>query len=442
MQLRQYQSYSICSLRKAFTINKRVLFVLATGGGKTAIFTAIAEASTKRVLVLAHRKELIEQISERLGISHGIVMASVKPNYSKRIQVGSVQSVVKRLDKLCPEFIIVDEAHHAVAGQYEKITEAYPDAYILGVTATPCRLDGKGLGKAFDFMVQGPSMNELIKLGYLCTARVYASEQDLRKIKTLGGDYNKKDLEDMFLKSKITGEAVQTWKRYANEKQTIVFCVSIKHALEVASTFQSYGHNAEVISSNNTKDEREAILSRFKAQQTKLLVSVDIISEGFDVPSCEAVILLRPTKSLALYLQQVGRGLRTFEGKQHAIILDHAGNCFRHGLPTETREWELTTEKVKAAQQGGWALRQCKMCYAVFSTLMDKCPECGHINAPVKKQTKMVAGELVAIEEVELKKKEARKELAGPKTLEDWKAIAKKRGYKMGWAYVRFNARK
>lgn len=441
MQLRPYQCSSMSTLKSAYRKSKRVLFVLPTGGGKTAIFTSIAQNSPKRVLILAHRKELIEQISERLEAPHGIIMSSVASDYTQRIQVGSVQSVVKRLQYINPEFIIIDEAHHAVAGQYEKIMAAFPDVFVLGVTATPCRLDGKGLAHAFDDMIEGPSIKELIDMGYLCTAKVYASELDLAKIKSVGGDYNRAELEERMLKTHITGDAVNTWRKYANEKQTIVFCVSIKHATMVTNMFTLLGHKAEMISSHNSKEERETVINNFKEKRTKLLVSVDIISEGFDVPSCEAIILLRPTKSLSLYMQQVGRGLRTFEGKQHAIILDHAGNCFKHGLPTQHREWELTHDKVRAAQQTKWELRQCKRCYAVFSTTQDRCPECGAVPVPEKKELKMVAGELVPVEEVELKKKEARRELAGEKTLEDWKAIARQRGYKMGWAYHRFNAR-
>lgn len=441
MQLRSYQNSSISTLKSAYKTSKRVLFVLPTGGGKTAIFTAIAENSTKRVLILAHRKELIEQISERLNAPHGIIMASVTPNYAERIQVGSVQSVVKRLQHINPEFIIIDEAHHAVAGQYEKIIEEFPDVYILGVTATPCRLDGKGLASAFQDMVLGPTIADLINLGYLCNAKVYASQQDLQKVRTMGGDFNRADLEEIMLKTKITGDAVNTWRKYANDKQTIVFCVSIKHATMVTNMFTLLGHKAEMISSHNTKEERETVINNFKEKRTKLLVSVDIISEGFDVPSCEAIILLRPTKSLSLYMQQVGRGLRTYEGKEHAIVLDHAGNCFRHGLPTQDREWNLTTNKVNAARHIKWDVRACKGCYALYSNLMPTCPECGHAYEPEIKDLKLVAGELVLVENVEAKKKEARRQLAGDKTLEDWIQIANQRGYKIGWAYHRYHAR-
>lgn len=441
MQLRPYQCSSMSTLKSAYKKSKRVLFVLSTGGGKTAIFTHIAESSPKRVLILAHRKELIEQISERLQAPHGIIMSSVTPNYAERIQVGSVQSVVKRLQYINPEFIIIDEAHHAVAGQYAKIMEAFPDVFVLGVTATPCRLDGHGLAHAFDELIEGPNIKQLIDMGYLCPAKVYASEHEWDKIKKSAGDFDKKEAADFMLQSKITGDVVNTWRKYAEDKQTIVFCASIKHAIIMARMFTLLGHKAEAISSENTKEEREIIIQNFKEKKTKLLVSVDIISEGFDVPSCEAVILLRPTKSLSLYMQQVGRGLRTFEGKKHAIILDHAGNCFRHGLPTIDREWNLTHDKVKAAQSVKWELRQCKNCFAVISTHIDLCPECGKKQEPKPKDLKLVAGELVPIEEVELKKKEAKRELAGEKTLQDWIAIANKRGYKIGWAYHRFNAR-
>jgi len=441
MQLRPYQSSSIITLRQAFSKSKRVLFVLPTGGGKTAIFTQIAENSPKKVLILAHRKELIEQISERLGKPHGIIINGVEPDYKCNIQVGSVQSVVKRLDKINPEFIIIDEAHHAVAGQYEKITARFSEAFVLGVTATPCRLDGKGLGLAFDQLVQGPTIKDLIGMGFLCSSKVYASEVDLKKIKTTGGDYNKKQLETAMLKSSITGDAVATYRKYAKDKQAIVFCCSIKHATMVRNMFQLLGHSAEMITSRDKKDEREKILDDFRNKFTKILVSVDIISEGFDVPSCEVVILLRPTKSLSLYLQQVGRALRVMEGKPHAIVLDHAGNVFKHGFPTQDREWELTTDKIKAAQQKH-NLRQCKTCYAVYNNTAERCPECGELHKPEPKKMQMVAGELVPLEEVEIKKKEAKRELSGPKSLEDWKAIARARGYKIGWAYHRYNARK
>ena len=176
MKLRQYQNYSIDILRKSFKTNKRVLFVLPTGGGKTSIFTEIARMSDKRILIIAHRKELVQQISDRLSVEHGLVVSGEVADYSKRILVGTVQTVVKRLDHINVDLIIVDEAHHAVAGSWQKIIDALPKAYVLGVTATPCRLDGKGLAHAFDTIVEGAKISDLINQGYLCNAKVYASK--------------------------------------------------------------------------------------------------------------------------------------------------------------------------------------------------------------------------------------------------------------------------
>ena len=298
----------------------------------------------------------------------------------------------------------------------------------------------RSLAAAFDVMVEGVKISQLISMGYLCGAKTYASQHDLSKIKSIAGDYHSGQLAEYFNKSKITGDAITSWRKYAYNMQTIVFCINIAHAKIVAGMFHVLGHKSAVISSENSKEERNQIVDDFRSGRIKLLVSVDIISEGFDVPECGAVILLRPTKSLSLYMQQVGRALRTSPGKKEAIILDHAGNCFRHGIATQDREWELTSDKVKEASKK-WDVRHCERCYAIYPPSLDKCPECGHSNKPKPKEMKLVAGELVPIEEVELKKKEARKELAGEKTLADWLAIAKQRGYAPGWAYHRFNAR-
>lgn len=435
--LRPYQLSAIAEIRQAFKTHRRVLFVCPTGGGKTMIFCDIARRSTKRVLILAHRKELVEQASERIGVPHGVIMSGTTPNYEERIQIASVMTYASRMHKFTPEFIIVDECHHAVAGSWEKITRTFPNAFILGVTATPCRLDGKGLGNAFDCLIDSVNVNQLIDLKYLVKPVTYASENDFSKIKTTAGDYDKKELMATFGKSTITGSAAQSWRKYAEDLPTVVFCISVKHAEETSAIFNLLGHRAEIVTGQLDKNERAARLNRLKIGETKIIVSVDIISEGTDIPAVGCIVLLRPTKSLALYLQQVGRGLRVMEGKNHCIILDHAGNCFRHGLATQVREWELTTDKIKETKKMA-TIRQCKNCYAVFGALVDKCPECGYVVPPQPKKMKMIAGELVPIDEIPQKKFEAKQEEWACKTLAEWERVAFLRGYKKGWAYIRY----
>jgi len=435
--LRPYQLSAIAEIRQAFKTHKRVLFVCPTGGGKTMIFCDIARRSTKRVLILAHRKELVEQAAERIGVPHGIIMSGTTPNYEERIQIASVMTYASRMHKFTPEFIIVDECHHAVAGSWHKITFAFPNSFILGVTATPCRLDGKGLGNAFDCLIDSVNVNQLIDLKYLVKPITYASKNDFSKLKTTAGDYDKKELMQAFGKATITGSAAQTWRKYAEDLPTVIFCINIKHAEEVAGVFNLLGHRAEIVTGQLDKNERAARLNRLKTGETKIITSVDIISEGTDIPSVGCIVLLRPTKSLALYLQQVGRGLRVTEGKTNCIILDHAGNCFRHGLATQTREWELTTDKIKETKKMV-TIRQCKNCYAVFGPLADKCPECGTEITSEPKKMKMVVGELVPIDEIPQKKLEAKREEWACKTLAEWERVAFLRGYKKGWAYIRY----
>lgn len=439
--LRPYQSEAINNIRNAFRSHKRVLFVCPTGGGKTMIFCEIAKASTKRVLILAHRKELIEQASERIGVPHGVIMSGVAPDYSQRIQIASVMTMANRLHKFNPDFIIVDECHHAVAGSWEKITSAYPNAFILGVTATPCRLDGKGLKQAFDVLVEGPTIKTLINMNFLVNPKTYASKNDFSKIKTTAWDYDKKDIYEAFNKPSITGSAIESWRKYAEDLPTVVFCINIKHAEDIAGLFSMVGHTAEVVHGGLDKTERAERLKRLKTGETKIITSVDIISEGTDIPAVGCIIMMRPTKSLALYLQQAGRGLRTIEGKNNCIILDHAGNCFRHGLVTDEREWELTDTKIKETKKM-ITIRQCKNCFAVFGPLADKCPECGAEIKPEPKKMKMIAGELVPVDEIPQKKFEAKKEEWECKTLEQWQRVAFLRGYKKGWAYIRHEEQK
>jgi superfamily II DNA or RNA helicase len=298
-------------------------------------------------------------------------------------------------------------------------------------------MDGKGLKAAFDVLIEGPNIKSLIDMNFLVSPKTYASQNDFTKIKTTAGDYDKKEIFDAFSKPSITGSAIESWRKYAEDLPTVVFCINIKHAEDIAGLFKMVGHTAEVVHGELDKTERKARLNRLRTGETKIITSVDIISEGTDIPAVGCIVMMRPTKSLGLYLQQAGRGLRTIEGKKHCIILDHAGNCFRHGLVTDSREWELTDEKIKETKKM-ITIRQCKNCFAVFGPLADKCPECGAMVQKEPKELKKIAGELVPVDEIPQKKVELKHEEWKCHTLAEWERIAFVRGYKKGWAYIRY----
>lgn len=442
MQLRSYQQAAITEIRQAFTQHRRVLYQLPTGGGKTVIFCEIARQAVqkgKRVLIIVHRQELLRQTISKVSAAC-IPWGAIAPGYPMQLdwplQIAMVQTAARR-DIGNYDLIICDEAHHAVAGSWYSIIENQPQAYILGVSATPCRMDGKGLGEAFDVLLEGVKMRELIESGFLCAPKVYAaSVADVTGVRKLGGDFNRGDLEAAIDKPKITGDAVAEYRKLADGKPAIVFCVSVAHAERVADMFRAEGYKAVAVDGGLDDEERKRRINGLADGSVQVLTSCDIVSEGTDIPAVECAILLRPTQSEALYLQQVGRALRPVPGKQYAVILDHAGNVFRHGMPTAAREWTLEGRTKQAKQAAVEAVRQCKLCYAVHQAAF--CPECG-AKAPEKpRKVKQVAGQLVPIEDVERAKREAKVEVWGAKSLEELKAIAFRRGYKPGWAWHRW----
>ncbi|NBW38945.1 MAG: DEAD/DEAH box helicase [Cytophagia bacterium] len=313
VNLRAYQQQAIADTRDAISVGSRApLLVLPTGGGKTCIFSAIAQlavAKGNRVLILVHRRELIHQASSKLqwiGLDHGIIAAGIPPSDAP-VQIASVQTLARRLPRMDwqPGLIIIDEAHHATAGQWARILEHWPNAYRLGVTATPCRLDGCGLRSAFDAMVLGPSVADLIFTGYLSPARIYAPPvvADLQGIRSRGGDYANDQAAAAMDRPTVTGDAIAHYQRLAAGQQAIAFCCNVKHAVSVCDAFKTAGIAAELLL-GGTQD-RDQVVADFAAHRTRVLVTVDVVSEGFDVPAASCAILLRPTQSLGLYLQAI-----------------------------------------------------------------------------------------------------------------------------------------
>lgn len=465
MQLRPYQEKAVNSIRDAFrTHNRAPLLVLPTGGGKTICFSYIAanaSARGNRVLILVHRIELIRQTSEKLmqfGIRHGIINDKFTPDLTAPVQVASVQTLVRRLQKYPDAWfqfalIIVDEAHHAVGGNtWGKIIDRCPQALVLGVTATPCRGDGTGLGKNaggwFDSIVFGPSTAELIRLGHLVKPVVYApaTKLDLTGLKTRAGDYEKGELAERVDKPAITGSAVSHYMKICPGTPAVVFCVSVLHAQHVAAEFRSAGFRAYAVDGGMEDDLRKRILSGLGNGTVDVVASCDLISEGTDIPAIGAAILLRPTKSLGLYIQQVGRALRPSAGKDRAVILDHVGNVIQHGLPEEDRDWTLDGEarkEKKKDEEKAVNIKCCPSCYAVHEPA-PTCPVCGFLYIPDKKEIAQEDGELREITEadkVAIRKKQ-RVEVAKARSLDDLKRIEKERNYKPGWAVHVFNSRK
>ena len=403
MQLRDYQNLAISNVRKGFQVKHRsVLLTLPTGAGKTVIFseiTRLAELKGANVLILVHRKELIDQAGDKLtkaNVKYGIIAAGNKESKCN-VQVASVQSLINRLNN--PEqfdLIIIDEAHHAVASSWQKIFEFYKTALKLGVTATPMRMTGAGLGEIFDKLIVGSTIPELVDKGYLAKHEVYAppNKLNLDKIRTIRGDFSKKEVEDELDKVDIVGDAVENYRRLGNNKPAIAFCISVKHGQYVTNKFKQAGYTAELITGSMKSDDRNTLVDNFKTGKIQILVSIDVVSEGFDVEGCYCAILLRPTKSEGLYIQQVGRVLRP-EPNKTAIVLDHVGNTKRHGFVDDIREFDLH-QKAKAKRKGeiAPAVETCEQCFAVYRP-QPVCPVCGHKKEVTKREITYEDGELV-----------------------------------------------
>ena len=449
MEQRIYQKEAIQNCRNAFGIKKKsVLLVMPTGAGKTVVFSQIAKNAVEKnnnVLILVHRRELVTQASRKLAainVDHGIIAAKFKPTDAP-IQIASVQTLVRRLDttKFVPSLIIIDEAHHAVAGSWEKILNHYPKAIRLGVTATPCRLDGRGLKEFFDDLILGPTIPELVEQGYLSPHRVFAAPKpvSLDGLKTRAGDFAKDELSERMKEYVIKGDTIEHWRKHANGVPSVAFCCDILHAEAVVERFNDSGIRAGIITGEMKYDDREQVINDLSSGRIQVLVSVDVVSEGFDLPIIGCAILLRPTKSEGLYMQQVGRILRPQKNKV-AIVLDHVNSTRDHGFVDDVRNWSLNAKrKSKRENQQAPSVTVCEKCFATYRP-QRICPCCGFEKEIARRKIRFEEAELIELkrEEVRLnaeEKTQRNTEYKNAKTLQDFLAIAERRGYKKGWAY-------
>lgn len=447
MQLRGYQQQAIDDLRNAYRAGARApLLCLPTGGGKTIIFSAIANSAAargKQVLILVHRRELLHQASRKLndiGLDHGLIAAGI-PATDHLVRIASIQTLVRRLSRMDwqPELIIIDEAHHASAGSWTTVLDKWPDAFRLGVTATPCRLSGAGLGTAFDQLVLGPSVADLTDWGFLSPARIYAPPviADLSGLRRRAGDYAADQAATAMNRPTVTGDAIAHYQRLASGQRAIAFCCSVDHASHVAASFNAAGISAATLLGNTP--DRDAVVAAFDAGSVQVLVTVDVVSEGFDIPAASCTILLRPTQSLGLYLQQVGRVLRPAPGKDHALVLDHVGNVHRHGFPDDHRDWSLAEGARRATGTAAPSVRTCPECYAAFKPA-PICPCCGATCVPIKSRViQQLAGELQELRREAVRA--SKRDQGRARTLPQLLALAKERGYSPGWAYRIYHAR-
>ncbi len=445
LALRDYQDEAV--RRTADALDQRPILGAPTGSGKTVMGTALVERLDVPTLWLAHRKELVEQAADRLeahGLATDVVMAGVQGRNGAlldgrptQVHVASVETLSRRA-KPPADLIVIDEAHHASAASYGRILDAYPDAHLVGLTATPFRLDGRGLGDLFGEIVVAACPDELCAAGVLHAPKVWTSkEPDLQGLKRIAGDYRIGELSKRANTHELNADIVETWQKRAAGRRTIAFAVDVAHSKAIAEAFNDAGVPAEHLDGSTPRDEREAMLGRLASGRTLVLSNCMVLTEGWDLPALECAIIARPTASLNLHLQMIGRVMRACEGKDGAIVLDHAGNHHVHGLVTRRLNYSLNG-KTRPADEDTLGLKRCQACGLLFEQSRERCPECGYLPPP-----QLVGGrdrpaihgddELVAFDDTSFA---YRKQI--------WDALEMERealGYKPGWAVFRFQER-
>jgi superfamily II DNA or RNA helicase len=486
--LRPYQEKLVADIRASMALHRRVLAVSPTGSGKTVTFAYITNATMLKgntITIVVHRSEIIDQICRALD-EFNIRYGRIQPGRTMTddpVQVAMIQTIQRRLDRIKPpSLLVIDEAHHAISPGYVALAAHFPKAKILGVTATPERLDGQGLIDCFDDMVLGPSVRELIETGYLSDFDYYApkTDADVSQVKIRLGDYANSALAEIMNKPKITGDAVAHYAKYLDGKTAIAFCVNIKHANDVAMAFNAAKIPAASIDGTMGSVDRAIRIDGLKNGQIKVLTSCDLISEGFDVPAVSGAILLRHTKSLALARQQCGRVLRLKPDGSKAVIIDHVNNISRHGTPKTENTWSLQSTKRKSSVSGA---QQCDVCFKAFDRdeydqyrknmigLLDKifdnrgeliCDERAHskclfhVKSPSEeaasvREIETQAGELHAVSETpdwahginiaRASGPEFTAMIQKADTIEKLKEIARVRGYHWRWCYHQMRLR-
>ena len=435
MELRPYQQELFDKVSSSFNSgNRRVLMVAPCGAGKTIIMAYMAMMAAKAgryVWVILPRVEIKEQTIETFKRCEIPL---------DNIYIGLTITTANKIAKLRkPDLILYDECHISVASTYWKISNTFPEAWIVGATASPIRTDDKPLGDLYQDIVEGVTVRWLIDNKFLAPYEYYS---------VTVADVLSEDGSEL-MKPTVYGDVIENWQRLAGDKQTVIYCASVKHSMITAEKFQQAGIKAEHFDGSTPAAERKRLVDRFKAGEIKVLCNCDLISMGFDMPDIGCVVLLRPTESTALYIQQSGRALRYKPGKV-AVIIDMVGNYQKFQLPDEPYEWSLESSPKKRKlidEEGNFSVRTCGNCFMVFKTA-PVCPFCGteyalkprELKAHEDIELKRITAE--EAEKAEQERKRKRMEVGRARTLPELLAIAKERGYSPQWAYMMLRSRR
>ena len=433
--LRDYQTTLV---EEIVSSDDRLLVAAPTGSGKTVVASEVIRRMEAPTLFVAHRRELILQARDHLsefGIDAGTILGGEEHDLGRRVQLASVQSLTawRRRGRPLPQvdLIVIDEAHHMPADSYRALVEMFPGAKLVGFTATPCRRDGRALSDDFDRLIEAPQVAALVSRGHLVPAKVFApAAPSLKGVHTRHGDFVEAELAERLDRPELVGDIVAHWRRLADGRKTVAFAVTVAHATSIRDEFLKAGIRAAMVDGSTPKLERDEVLERLAAGDLDVVSNCLVLTEGWDSPSVSCCIMARPTKSLGLYRQMAGRVLRPAPGKADALILDHAGNVFRHGLIEDEIRWTLDAEEVadNLSQRGRKVgVRKCSQCHAV-KTKPGPCQHCG-AGAPL--EVACVGGELRPVTSGDVVARDLEDRMGAYAQLL-W--LADEFGYQRGWA--------